>query len=111
VRRVMLEFPAGKIDAGETPLATAQRELVEEVGYTATSWRSLGVIHPEVGYSTEFIELFEATGLTHVGARPDSGEFLEVVTMTEDELLATFDSGGVTDGKTVAALFAWLRRR
>jgi len=46
-----------------------------------------------------------------VGARLDSGEFLEVVTMTEDELLATFDSGGVTDGKTVAALFAWLRRR
>ena len=111
VRRVMLEFPAGKIDAGETPLATAQRELVEEVGYTASSWRSLGTIHPVVGYSTEFIELFEATGLTHVGARLDEGEFLDVVTMTEDELLLRFDCGGVTDGKTVAALFAWLRRR
>lgn len=111
VRRVMLEFPAGKIDAGETPLATAQRELVEEVGYTATSWRSLGTIHPEVGYSTEFIDVFEATGLTHVGSRLDDGEFLEVVTMTEDELLTTFDCGGLTDGKTVAALFAWLRRR
>ena len=111
VRRVMLEFPAGKIDAGETPLATAKRELIEEVGYTATSWRPLGTIHLVVGYSTEAIELYEATGLTHVGARLDAGEFLDVVTMTEDELLATFDSGGVTDGKTVAALFAWLRRR
>lgn len=111
VRRVMIEFPAGKIDAGETPLATAQRELVEEVGYTATTWKPLGTIHPEVGYSTEFIELFEATGLTHVGARLDQGEFLDVVTMTEDELLVRFDCGGVTDGKTVAALFAWLRRR
>ena len=111
VRRVMLEFPAGKIDAGETSLATAQRELVEEVGYTATLVRPLGTIHPEIGYSTEFIDLFEATGLTHVGARLDEGEFLDVVTMTEDELLARFDCGGFTDGKTIAALFAWRRRR
>ena len=111
VRRVMLEFPAGKIDAGETSLTTAQRELVEEIGYTASSWSPLGTIHPVVGYSTEFIDIFEATDLTHVGARLDEGEFLEVVTMTEDELLAQFDCGFVTDGKTVAALFAWLRRR
>jgi ADP-ribose pyrophosphatase len=111
VRRVMLEFPAGKIDAGETTLETARRELVEEVGYTASLFRPLGTIHPEVGYSTEFIDLFEATGLKHVGARLDEGEFLEVVTMTEDELLSRFDSGDVTDGKTIAALFAWLRRR
>jgi ADP-ribose pyrophosphatase len=111
IRRVVLEFPAGKIDAGETPLATAKRELIEEVGYAATSWRPLGTIHLVVGYSTEAIELFEATGLTHVGARLDDGEFLDVVTMTVDELLLRFDSGGVTDGKTIAALFAWLRGR
>ena len=111
VHQVILEFPAGKIDAGETPFATAQRELAEEVGYTAASWRPLGTIHPEVGYSTEFIELFEATGLMHVGARLDEGEFLDVVTMTADELLAVFDRGGLTDGKTISALVAWLRRR
>ncbi|MFO1322591.1 MAG: NUDIX hydrolase [Burkholderiales bacterium] len=111
VRRVMLEFPAGKIDAGETPLATAQRELVEEVGYTAATWTRLGTIHPEIGYSTEFIDLFVATGLTHVGSRLDDGEFIEVVAMTEDELLAVYDCGGLTDGKTLAALFAWRRRR
>jgi ADP-ribose pyrophosphatase len=111
VRRVMLEFPAGKIDAAETPLATAQRELVEEAGYTATTWKPLGTIHPEVGYSTEFIDLFEATGLTHVGQKLDEGEFLDIVAMTEDELLARFDCGDLTDGKTIAALFAWLRRR
>ncbi len=111
VRRVMLEFPAGKIDPGEVPLATARRELVEEVGYEATHWTPLGTIHPEIGYSTEFIDLFVATGLTHVGARLDDGEFLDVVTMTEDELVAAFDRGEVTDGKTIAALFAWQRQR
>jgi ADP-ribose pyrophosphatase len=111
VRRVMLEFPAGKIDKGETPLVTAQRELREEVGYTATKWKRLGTIHPEIGYSTEFIELFEATGLTHVGSQLDEGEFLDVVTMSEDELLVRFDCGGLTDSKTIAALFTWRRLR
>ena len=111
VRRVMLEFPAGKIDAGETPLATAQRELVEEAGYTAQKWKKLGTIHPEIGYSTEFIDLYEATGLAHVGQKLDEGEFLDVVALTEDELLATYDCGGLTDGKTIAALFAWRRSR
>jgi ADP-ribose pyrophosphatase len=111
VQRVLLEFPAGKIDPGEAPLATAQRELEEEAGYRAGKWRSLGRIYPEVGYSNEFIEIFEATGLTHVGQALDEGEHLEVVTMSEDELLATYDCGGLTDSKSIAALFAWRRAR
>ncbi|MCC6195111.1 MAG: NUDIX hydrolase [Burkholderiales bacterium] len=111
VRRVMLEFPAGKIDPGETPLATAQRELREEAGYTAANWTPLGTIHPEIGYSNEFIEIFEATGLAQVGQALDEGENLEVVTMSEQELLATYDCGGLTDAKSIAALFAWRRAR
>ena len=111
VKRVMLEFPAGKIDAGEAPIACAKRELEEEAGYSAAKWRRLGVIHPEIGYSTEFIELYEATGLVHVGQKLDEGEFLDIVAMSEDELLATYDCGGFTDGKSVAALFAWRRSR
>jgi len=111
IGRVMLEFPAGKIDPQETPLATARRELAEETGYTAQTWNRLGTLHPEIGYSTEAIELYVATELTHVGAQLDDGEFLEVVLMTEDDLLAAFDRGEVTDGKTVAALFAWHRQR
>jgi len=111
VGRVMLEFPAGKIDPCETPLATAQRELREETGYTAGTWEHLGTVHPEIGYSTEVIEMYVATNLAHVGAQLDDGEFLDVVLMPEDELLAAFDAGLVTDGKTIAALFAWRRRR
>ena len=111
VGRVMLEFPAGKIDPHEVPLATAQRELREEAGYAAESWRHLCTVHPEIGYSTEAIEIYLATGLSHVGAQLDDGEFLDIVLMAEDELLAAFDAGEVTDGKTVAALFAWHRNR
>ena len=111
VGRVMLEFPAGKIDPCETPLATAQRELREETGYSAGTWEHLGTVHPEIGYSTEVIEMYVATNLAHVGAQLDDGEFLDVVLMPEDELLAAFDAGLVTDGKTIAALFAWRRRR
>ncbi len=64
VGRVMLEFPAGKIDPGETPLVTAQRELIEEAGYAASGWKALGTLHPEIGYSTEFIDMYEARGLS-----------------------------------------------
>lgn len=109
VGRVMLEFPAGKIDPGEAPLATAQRELQEEAGYAAATWKKLGTLHPEIGYSTEFIDMYEARGLSFVGTRLDEGEFLDVVTMSEDELLTTYDCGGVTDAKTIAALFAFRR--
>ncbi len=111
VGRVMLEFPAGKIDPQETPLATAQRELREEAGYGAASWQHLGTVHPEIGYSSEGIEMYVATGLSYVGAQLDEGEFLDVVLMTEKSLLEAFDRGEVTDGKTVAALFAWHRWR
>jgi len=111
IGRVMLEFPAGKVDQGETPMDTAQRELIEEVGYAAATWRSLGLIHPQIGYSNETIELFEARDLTHVGARLDDGEFLDVVPMTEQQLLAAVDAGEVTDGKTLAALLLWQRRK
>jgi ADP-ribose pyrophosphatase len=109
VRRVMLEFPAGKLDAGESTLVCAKRELEEEAGYTAATWKELGTIHPEIGYSNEFIVMYEATGLTHVGQRLDEGEFLDVVAMSEEDLLATYDCGGFTDAKSVAALFAWRR--
>ena len=109
IGRVMLEFPAGKIDAGESSFATAQRELVEEIGYTARTWTPIGTIHPQIGYSTEFIDVFVATDLTHVGAQLDHGEFLDAVTMSEPELLAAFDRGEFTDGKSIAALFRWQR--
>jgi ADP-ribose pyrophosphatase len=107
---VLLEVPAGKLDPGESALATAERELKEEAGYRAARWTWFGRLHPVVSYSTEVIELYLAEELTHVGAELDEGEFLEVATMSVDEMLAALDRGEITDAKTVAALLLHVRR-
>ena len=110
VGQVFVEFPAGKLDAGESGFATAQRELAEEAGYEAQTWTPLGRIHSVVGYSNEIIDLYVAEGLRHVGATPDDGEFLEIITMSAEEMFALLDRGGLTDAKTVAALLLYARR-
>ena len=58
--RTFIEFPAGKLDPGESALDTGVRELVEEVGYEAKHWTRLGVVHPVISYSTEAIEIYAA---------------------------------------------------
>jgi ADP-ribose pyrophosphatase len=108
VQSVMLEFPAGKLDPGEASLACAQRELLEETGYTARQWARAGVLHPVISYSTEFIDIWFARGLTLGERKLDAGEFLDVFTATPTELLDWCGNGRVTDAKTLTGVL-WLQ--
>lgn len=106
VGSVFLELPAGKIDQGEAILATAKRELLEETGFTAQSWRYLGKMHPCIGYSDEKIEIFLAQDLCFTGSNHlDEGEFLDVFEMSLVEAEQAVRTGEITDAKTITALF------
>ena len=108
VQAVMIEFPAGKLDAGEASLACAQRELLEETGYTAREWARAGVLHPVISYSTEFIDIWFARGLTLSERKLDAGEFLDVFTASQAALLDMSRSGQITDAKTLTGIL-WLQ--
>jgi ADP-ribose pyrophosphatase len=107
MRRVMVEFPAGKLDAGESWQACAQRELREETGYRAREWAYIGTINNAISYSDEVIHLAFARGLEAGAQQLDAHEFLELIEVDADELMDWVRTGRVTDVKTVIGSF-WL---
>jgi ADP-ribose pyrophosphatase len=112
--RVLLELPAGTLDRGEDgsvedPLDAAQRELSEETGYRAASWRRLAGFWTAPGFASEHMTLYLATDLTadpdHAG--PDPDERLLVDTLTLPELRARVERDEIEDAKTIIGVF-WL---
>jgi ADP-ribose pyrophosphatase len=103
IERALWEIPAGTRDADEEPSVTASRELEEETGYTAGSWRSLGSACVSPGYSREVLWFFQASGLVEGAAAMDPDETIDVGWFGPAEILSLVASGG-TDLKTLAGL-------
>ena len=102
--QVLLEIPAGKLDAkDEDRLLAAKRELREETGLTAESWVHLMDLYTTPGFTDEKISLYLARELSAGESHPDEDEFLNVVRMPFSELVAMVCRGEVPDGKTALA--------
>jgi len=109
VGKVMIEFPAGKLDPQEGALTCGKRELREETGYTAERWDYLTRIHPVISYSTEFIDIYLARDLKQGVAMLDEGEFLETFVTPAGQLIDWVREGKISDVKTIIGTF-WLEK-
>ncbi len=105
------ELPAGKIDAGEEPLAGAKRELAEETGYRAKKWRPLVEYYASPGFLGEAMKVFVAEGLEAGDARPEEDEDIELRLVKLSDVLKMIEKGAIQDGKTLTSvlLYAWLK--
>lgn len=99
------EAPAGKLDPGETPLTTAQRELEEEAGVLANQWVELGAIYSTPGFCDEVLYLYLAQGLTPTSCATQPDECMEVHWLSFAKALAWAYSGQIKDAKTLVTLF------
>lgn len=109
LHRDFLELPAGKFDPHETDLACAQRELAEETGYLARTWKELPTFYPCIGYSNERLVYFEARDLVYSGENLDADEFLEILRTPFAEALEMIRDGRINEAKTVMGLLWYAR--
>ena len=113
LRKFIWEIPAGTLDPEENAISCAQRELIEETGYSAKKWEKLGEITPVPGYSNERICIFLATEMEPAGQNLDEDEMLNVHKVKFDEALSMIQQGEIQDGKTISGLllaYTWLKQ-
>lgn len=108
VDEILFELPAGKIEEGEDPLTSAERELVEETGFRAEKLVKLNSFYTTPGFSNEIMHLFLAKGLRMERQRLDQDEFLEVSLYSLEELIKMVLDNRIKDAKTIIGLL-WLK--
>ena len=102
---IFYELPAGKTDAGEDFLTTGKRELLEETGYTASTWTFISHLYPAIGYADEKMAVYAASDLTMQEIDRDEDEFLEIIEMPLDKAMEMLRRGEITDAKSMVGLF------
>lgn len=103
-RKIFIEVPAGKLDEGEAPSKTAERELLEETGISCSSISEAGSFFPAIGYADEEIFVFVAWGLTKQAKNVDDDEFLLNHRVSFADALEMIASGEITDAKTICSI-------
>ena len=107
----ILEIPAGTLEKGESPKRCALREIWEETGYKAKGMTHLITYYPSVGYNTEAIHCFVASGLTRVKRKLDTDEFITVKKMELPRLIKMIKSGKIVDSKTICAVMIYAAKK
>ena len=114
-RKVFIEVPAGKIDAGEDPAVTAERELLEESGIRCEKLINVGHFYPAIGYADEIIYSYVAWGLTVETQNTDDDEFLKPYRIPFQKAIDMIGAGEITDAKTISTLLQvkmwWLKNQ
>jgi ADP-ribose pyrophosphatase len=105
--RYLHELPAGRIDEGESELRAAKRELIEETGYSARSWRRVLRFWASPGFVAESMAIYLARGLTKGAAQPEADEVIELQLVPLKEAVAMVMAGKIYDAKTIAGIL-WL---
>lgn len=103
----LCELPAGRIDPGEEALPAAQRELLEETGYTASLWRLIFNFYASPGFVAETMSVFLATGLRAGKAQPEADEVIQKRLVALSTAVRMVLTGKVRDAKTIASIL-WL---
>jgi ADP-ribose pyrophosphatase len=108
-RDFLWELVAGRVDAGESPIAAAHRELAEETGYAARRLKKLLQIFPSPGFVDEVMWIFAATGLTAGAARPEEDERIEARRFSLRQAERMIRNGTLRDAKSIAGILYYSR--
>jgi ADP-ribose pyrophosphatase len=111
VDRELVELPAGRLEAGESPLTAAKRELAEETGYLADDWKDLGKIYSAPGFCNEILYFYQASKVTKVARHLDEDEEIDVIVVPLLDAWKLALSAEINDAKTIAGLSILLRAR